>query len=163
MQFIPLNELIFPKESFHSSSEVLNRYFYTQVSQDVKKRVASCFILVNDSQIIGYYTLSAASISLIDLPPVDQKKLPRYPTVPVVRLGRLALDQQFVGQGIGRFLLIDALKRVVNAEIAAYAIIVDAKDDNAVTFYKKYGFLPYSDNKKQLYLPLNQWVKSFLG
>lgn len=163
MRFIPLNELTFSKETFHSSSETLNRYFHTQVSQDVKKRVASCFVWVNDSQIIGYYTLSAASISLVDLPQTDQKKLPRYPTVPVVRLGRLALDQQFVGQGFGRFLLIDALKRVANAEIAAYAMIVDAKDQDAVNFYKKYGFLTYHNNEKLLYLPLNQWLKSFFN
>ena len=163
MRFIPFNELTFSKETFHSSSAALNRYFYTQVSQDVKRRVASCFVLVNDSHIIGYYTLSAASISLVDLPLVDQKNLPRYPTVPVVRLGRLALDQQFVGQGIGRFLLIDALKRVANAEIAAYAMIVEAKDEDAVNFYKKYGFLTYSNNEKLLYLPLNQWLKAFFN
>lgn len=135
MKFIPLNGLVLPREGFHSSSAALNRYFHTQVSQDVKKRVASCFVLVNESQIIGYYTLSAASVSLADLPDNEQKKLPRYPTVPVVRLGRLALDQQFIGQGFGRFLLIDALKRVVNAEIAAYALLVDAKDEAAINFY----------------------------
>ncbi|AGO15595.1 GNAT family N-acetyltransferase [Glaesserella parasuis] len=159
LSFIRFSDLTIPRNTFSSSSEELNSYFYTQVSQDIKRRVTNCFVLIDpeNQTIVGYYTLAASSISLKDLPIEKQKKLPRYPSVPVVRLGRLALDKRYIGKGLGRFLLVDAILRVVNADIAAYAIVVDAKDKNAAAFYQKYGFLSYADNDKLLYYPLSYW------
>ena len=87
---------------FNSSSEPLNRYLREQVTQDIRRRrVAACFVVLADGQrIAGYYTLASASLLLADLLPSTGKKLPRYPTVPAVRMGSLAVDQAFKGQGL---------------------------------------------------------------
>ena len=72
----------------------------------------------------GYYTVASSSVPLTDLPEAIAKKLARYPSVPAVRMGRLAVDQQFRGKGLGAAMLADALARSVKAEIAAYALVV---------------------------------------
>ena len=90
------------RAAFHSDSEPLNRYLREQVTQDIRRRVAACFVALADGQrIAGYYTLASASLPLADLPASTGKKLPRYPTVSVVRMGRLAVDRAFQGQGLG--------------------------------------------------------------
>ena len=91
-----------------------------QVTQDVRRRVAACFVALADGQrIAGYYTLASASLLLADLPAATARKLSRYPTVPAVRMCRLAVDQAFKGQGLGGALLADALERADRSEIAA--------------------------------------------
>ena len=143
------------RSSFSSGSEALDRYFHRQVTQDIRRRVAACFIaMASHSVIAGYYTLSAASAPLMDLPEKNRKKLPRYPSVPVVRLGRLAVAKTFQGQGLGGALLADALIRVKESDIAAYAMIADAKNDSAKAFYQHHGFIPLSDSPFTLFLPL---------
>ena len=142
------------RTGFNSDSEPLNRYLREQVTQDIRRRVAACFVALRDGQrIAGYYTLASASLLLVDLPARTGKKLPRYPTVPAIRMGRLAVDQEFKGQGLGGALLADALDRAVRSEIAAFALIVDAKDEAATAFYRHHGFiaLPYS---LSMFLPL---------
>ena len=120
------------RAAFQSDSEPLNRYLQEQVSQDIRRRVAACFVALAEGQrIAGYYTLASASLLLADLPPSTGKKLPRYPTVPAVRMGRLAVDRAFKGQGLGGALLADALHRCAHSEIAAFALMVDAKDEAA--------------------------------
>ncbi len=140
---------------FDSGSEPLDRYFREQVTQDVRRRVAACFVaLTEERRIAGFYTLASASLLLADLPASLGKKLPRYPTVPAVRLGRLAVDQIFKGQGLGGALLADALDRAARSEIAAYAMLVDAKDESAAAFYRHHGFIPLPDSPLTLFLPL---------
>lgn len=86
------------RKDFRSDSEPLNRYLREQVTQDIRRRVAACFVALADGQrIAGYYTLASAGLLLADLPATTSKKLPRYPTVPAVRMGRLAVDQAFKG------------------------------------------------------------------
>jgi GNAT superfamily N-acetyltransferase len=117
--------------------------------------VAACFVALDDRQrIAGYYTLASASLMLADLPADIGKKLPRYPTVPAVRMGRLAVDERFSGQGLGGALLADALARATRSEIAAYALIVDAKDDQAAAFYAHHGFIALPRTPLTLFLPL---------
>jgi ribosomal protein S18 acetylase RimI-like enzyme len=143
------------RAAFDSGSEPLNRYLREQVSQDVRRRVAACFVALADGQrIAGYYTLASASLLLADLPASIGKKLPRYPTVPAVRMGRLAVDQAFKGRGLGGALLADALDRAARSEIAAYALIVDAKDESAAAFYQHHGFIALPDSSHTLFLPL---------
>jgi GNAT superfamily N-acetyltransferase len=110
--------------------------------------------LVGSRRIAGYYTLASASLMLADLPASIGKELPRYPTVPAVRMGRLAVDQAFRGQGLGGALLADALERAARAEIAAYALMVDAKDELATDFYRHHGFIALPDLRMTLFLPL---------
>ena len=143
------------RTAFNSDSAPLNRYLREQVTQDVRRRVATCFVALADGQrIAGYYTLASASLLLADLPASTSKKLPRYPTVPAVRMGRLAIDQAFKGQGLGGALLADALDRAARAEIAAYALMVDAKDKSAADFYRHHGFIALPDSPRTLFLPL---------
>ncbi len=143
------------RSSFSSGSDPLDRYFSQQVSQDVRRRVTACFVALDTAgTVVGYYTLAAASVGLTDLPAAVSRRLPRYPTVPTVRLGRLAVDARHHGQGLGSLLLADALERVVAAEIAAFALIVDAKDARAAQFYKHHGFLEFRGSPLLLFLPI---------
>ena len=117
--------------------------------------MAACFVALADGQrIAGYYTLASASLLLTHLPASTGKKLPRYPTVPTVRMGRLAVDQSFKGQGLGGALLADALARAARPEIAAFAMMVDAKDETAAAFYQHHGFIALPDSPLTLFLPL---------
>lgn len=143
------------RNEFRCGSAALDRYLREQVTQDIRRRVAACFVaLTAEQRIAGYYTLASASLLLNDLPASIGKKLPRYPTVPAVRMGRLAVDEAFGGQGLGGALLADALERAIRSEIAAYALMVDAKDDKAAAFYRHHGFIPLPDAPLTLFLPL---------
>ncbi len=144
------------RRTFTSGSEPLDRYFRQQVTQDIRRRVTACFVAIEQSsqRIAGYYTLASASISLADLPADVAKKLPRYPAVPAVRLGRLAVDQAFQGRGVGGVLLADALARALCTDIAAYAMVVDAKDATAAAFYQHHGFIAFASQPRTLFLPL---------
>ena len=143
------------RAAFHSCSPALNQYLHEQVSQDVRRRVTSCFVACTaQGQIAAYYTLAASSIWLGDLPTPLAKKLPRYPTVPAVRMGRLAVAQTHQGQGLGAAMLGDALARARQAEIAAYAMVVDAKDQAAAAFYQHHGFVAFDATPLTLFLPL---------
>ncbi|MFG6441045.1 GNAT family N-acetyltransferase [Roseateles sp. LKC17W] len=120
-----------------------------------RRRVASCFVAhSDDGRIAGYYTLAAASVPLTELPAAFTKKLPRYHAAPTVRVGRLAVDLSFRGQGLGGALLADALTRCVRSEIAAYALLVDAKGKRASAFYRHHGVIPLPDAALTLFLPL---------
>ena len=143
------------RTAFNSDSEPLNRYLREHVTQDIRRRVAACFVALADGQrIAGYYTLASATLLLADLPASIGKKLPRYPTVPAVRMGRLAVDQAFKGQGLGGALLADALDRAARSEIGAFALTVDAMDEAAGAFYRHHGFIALPDSPLTLFLPL---------
>jgi ribosomal protein S18 acetylase RimI-like enzyme len=143
------------RTAFDSGSEPLDHYFQHQVTQDIRRRITACFVaLTPEQRIAGYYTLASASIPLANLPAAMTKKLPRYPSVPAVRMGRLAVDKSFQGQGLGSALLADALERTARAEIAAFSLLVDAKDESAVAFYRHHGFIALPDSPLTLFLPL---------
>ena len=148
-------DAVHDRRAFNSDSEALNRYLREQVGQDVRRRMAACFVALADgSRIAGYYTLASASLLLADLPARTGKKMPRYPTVPAVRMGRLAVDQAFKGKGLGGALLADALDRAARSEIAVFALVVDAKDEAAASFYRHHGFIALPDSPLTLFLPL---------
>lgn len=147
------------RADFSCGHETLDHYLKQQATQDARRRVAAPFILTQESNrkaIVGYYTLSASGVYLEDLPDEIVKKLPAYPMVPVTLLGRLALDQRYRGQGIGEFLLIDALQRAFNqsSQIAAMAVVVDAIDEKAAGFYRHFGFIDFPDKPGRLFLPM---------
>jgi ribosomal protein S18 acetylase RimI-like enzyme len=144
------------RDMFRCGQEVLDRYFQTQVTQDIRRRIANCFVAVETAtgQIAAYYTISAASIPLVDLPQEEIRRLPRYPTVPAVRIGRLAVDERFQGRGLGAALLADAAARALNSAAAAFALLVDAKNDQAVAFYQHFGFRILASQPRTLFLPL---------
>jgi GNAT superfamily N-acetyltransferase len=140
---------------FDSGVEPLDRYFRTQAGQDARKNLAAPFVLeLPDGTIAGYYTLSSTSVRLGELPEQTVRKLPRYPLVPATLLGRLAVDRREQGKGYGRFLLADALCRAARNEIASFAVIVEAKDENARRFYERESFLPFRDHPLKLFRPM---------
>jgi ribosomal protein S18 acetylase RimI-like enzyme len=136
--------------------DALDRYFRTQVTQDVRRHIANCFVAVEAAsvRVAAYHTLSAASVPITDLPPEDVKRLPRYPTVPAVRIGRLAVDRRFQGRGLGAAMFADAAARAVPADIAAFMLIVDANNEEAVSFYRRYGFRLVAGSRRTLFRPL---------
>jgi GNAT superfamily N-acetyltransferase len=150
------------RTGFSSGVAPLDRYFATQVTQDIRRRVAACFVAVEQASgaIVGYYTIAASSIPLTDITQDIAKKLPRYPLVPAVRVGRLAVAEGQQGKGLGAGLLVDAIGRALRSDVAAYAIVVDAKDDRAVAFYKHHGFIAFTSAPMTLFLPLAQAARA---
>lgn len=145
----------YDRSTFDCGSGPLNRYLREQVTQDIRRRIAACFVaLAGGRSVAGYYALSTATVPLADLPSDITCKLPRYAAVPAVRMGRLAIDQAFKGQGLGGALLYDALRRAARSEIAAFALVVDAKDDQAAAFYRHHGFMELSASSLASFLPL---------
>lgn len=145
------------RAGFESGVDVLDRYFRTQASQDVRRRVASCFVLVEgDPTPLAFSTLAATSIALSNLPATLAKRLPRYPLVPATLLGRLAVDRRHRGRRLGEHMLMDAFARALRSEIATFAILVDAKDESAAAFYRAYDFLPLDNAGRRLFIPMTE-------
>jgi ribosomal protein S18 acetylase RimI-like enzyme len=145
--------------AFSCGSPPLDRYIKEQATQDIRRRIASCFVAVDaNNRVAGYYTLASASVPLADFPSAVAKKLPRYPAVPAVRLGRLAVDQAYKGLGLGKALLGNATYRAANAEIASFALIVDAKDESAAAFYRHHDFMALPKTPSILFLPLAKFT-----
>lgn len=150
------------RASFSCGEPALDSYLQRQASQDVRRRVAQVFVAVDDtsSRIVGYYSLSATSFEKDRLPPAQAKRLPHYP-VPAAVLGRLAIDHEQQGRGLGEALLLDAIRRVVRASatIAVYAVVVEAKNERAKAFYERYGFRGLTTEPRRLVLPLETFEK----
>ena len=149
------------RSQFESGSIPLDRYFRQQASQDIKRRIASCFVALNvqTGEIAGYYTLAAASIALTDLAPEIVRKLPRYPVVPAARLGLLAVARNYQGKRLGGVLLTNALLRTARAELGIFAMLVDAKDEAAQRFYGHYGFTLLPGTDRRLCLPITMALR----
>jgi len=159
-----MNQLSEPLNSTHKKSDfscgrqMLDNYIQKQANQDIKRKLSACFVISErETQLIkGYYTLSNNSVPAELIPDQIRKKLPSaYESIPTILLGRLAIDNRFQGQGIGKLLLIDALKRsyVLSKSIGSFAVVVDPIDIVAERFYHKYGFIKLPDSGK-MFLPM---------
>lgn len=145
------------RAAFSCGVEVLDAYLHKQAGQDARKRAAVPFVATADGKTIaGYYTLSQYAIQLDTVPDAIAKKLPKYPMVSATLLGRLAVSTEFRGQRVGETLLMDALHRslTLGKQAASAGVIADAKDDLAVSFYRKYGFLDLPKVERRLFLPM---------
>lgn len=153
------------RQSFDCGEDALDRYFKTQATQDIRRRIANCYVATEAATGVaaGYYTIAAASIRIDQLPDDESKRLPRYPTVPAVRIGRLAVDKRFRGCGLGGALLADAAGRVVRVPPAVYALVVDAKNDQSAAFYRRFLFRPTVGNPLTLHLPVATAEKALLA
>jgi GNAT superfamily N-acetyltransferase len=143
--------------AFSCGVEALDSYLHKQAGQDARKRAAVPFVATLDGHTIaGYYTLSQYAIALDAIPEDVARRLPKYPMVSATLLGRLAVSVEFHGQGLGALLLMDALHRCLasSKQIASAGVIVDAKDESIVRFYKKYGFIPLPKIENRLFLPM---------
>jgi ribosomal protein S18 acetylase RimI-like enzyme len=139
---------------FDCGNPYLNRYLKEQAGQDMRRHYAALFVAVDDETggITGFYTLSSTSIDLTSVPPEMQKRLPKYPKIPGIRIGRLAVSVSAQGRGVGTSLLADAAIRSMTNAAEWTVMEVDAKDDNAVNFYRKIGFCPLKDDPRHLFI-----------
>jgi predicted GNAT family N-acyltransferase len=152
------------RAAFSSGSAALDQYLKTQAGQAVAKNLAAVFILTPDGKtILGYFTLSAFSVNFSEIPEQLAKKLTKMGEVPATLLGRLARSLDEKGKGIGEILLVDALKKALlnSATVASWAVVVDAKDDNASAFYKRFGFVEFPNTPKRLFLPMQSIEELF--
>ena len=143
------------RKDFKSGKDLLDNYLKKQASQDVKKKLSACFVILekegDQDKVKGYYTLSNTGIARKLIPEDIKKKFPKtYEIIPTTLLGRLALDKSCFGRGLGEFLLMDALYKshLAAKEIASFAVVVDPIDNEAVSFYEKYGFVFIPDSGK---------------
>ena len=156
-----LTEVLNPKhrkKEFSCGKDILDKYLHQQANQDIKRKLAVCFVFIDsDSEIIkGYYTLSNNSLPQEYVPSKLRRKLPNsYSSIPVILLGRLAIDKKFQRKGIGKILLIDALKRCyrISKSIGSFAVIVDPLDNDAENYYESFGFIKLPDSGK-MFLPM---------
>jgi ribosomal protein S18 acetylase RimI-like enzyme len=140
---IKLLEKQHKRANFTCGVAELDDYFHKYVGQDIRKHVTKCYVAVDisNNMIAGYYTLSASGINLEDVPDSLKKHLPRYSVIPAALLGRLAISQSYQGQKLGAALLVDAIERVKEAPLGVSVLIVDAKNDNAKSFYLHHDFV----------------------
>lgn len=145
------------RAAFSCGVDALDTYIKKQASQDVRKKAAIVYVATADGKtVVGYYTLSQYSIQLEHLPIEVSKKMPKYPVVPATLLGRLTRDNSARGTGIGELLLLDALYRAnrMSKHVASAAVITDAKNQSAIDFYKRYGFIELPALERRLFLPM---------
>lgn len=150
------------RKNFDCGVEDLNSYLNKRASQDIRNRTSTLFVALSPEKdhIWGYYTLSMYSVNVSGLSCEWQKRLPKYPRIPAVMLGRLAIDLRHRGGGLGEHLLLDAMKRSLDNEIAWWAMVVESKE-NARSFYLRYGFIPFQDSPNTLFLPYQTIKKAF--
>lgn len=141
------------RQDFDCEEESLNKHLKNFARQNAEKGLGRTFVAVrpHDLNVCGYYTLSSGSVSFENV----VEKLLRYP-VPTALLGKLAVDKNFKGSGLGRLLLVDALKRSlsVSDRLGIFAVEVVALNDQARHFYLKYGFVQFKDQPMRLYIPI---------
>ena len=151
------------RASFYCGVRELDDYIRQQASQDARRRVAAPFLIVDrEGRILGYYTLSAYGLRASELPADLARRLPKYPLIPATLLGRLAISRDYKGRGLGGLLLMDALRRSWknSAQIASVGVLAEAIDDEARTFYIRYGFIPLPDHPRKLFVAMRTIEKA---
>ena len=142
------------RNAFTCGVRALDDWFRTRASQDQRRHVAQVFVALDTLGIVGFYSLSMFTLSLDDLPERLSRKLPRYDAIPAALIGRLARHERAKGSRVGDLLVADAVKRVLGAaeSVAAYAIVVDAKDERGRRFYEARGFVSLPARPNRLFL-----------
>ncbi len=144
------------RSAFRSGHDRIDTYFREVVGQDVKRKYAICYVLLEkaSAKVAGFYTLSSHAIPLPEIEEGTARKLPRYPSVPAVLIGWLGRAVEFRGQHIGSLLLADAIHRLVHSPVGAHALCADAIDEAAAAFYRAHQFRSFASRPLSLYLPL---------
>lgn len=147
------------RKSFSCGVDALDRYFREQVTQDVRRRATTCYVAVEAAtgRVAGCYTLAANGVPLSEMPEALARRLPRYPSVPVAKMGRLAVDTAYRGRQLGAMLFWDAAMRSARSELGVFALVVDAKDDRAEAFYRHHGFALFGTAPRQLIFSLTNF------
>ncbi|MFT5319818.1 MAG: GNAT superfamily N-acetyltransferase [Chlamydiales bacterium] len=152
-------------KAFSCGYEELDNYLKRFAKGNHKSKfLGSTYVLLDEEEpvVIGYYTVCMAVLGFEEIPEDLRAGLPHYP-LPAARLCRLAVDTKHKGKGLGGYLLSDALWRVWQASksLAACAVVVDAKDEIAKSFYLHYDFIPCEDKDLSLFLPMDTITKIF--
>lgn len=153
------------RDEFDCGEEALNGYLRRYARQNHERNIARTFVAADThARVLGYYSLASASIEFESLPAAFAKRVPKYP-IPAVRIARLAVDRSMKGKGLGGKLLADALRRVLTAssEVAVKVVLVDAKNEAAVAFYRHYGFMELIDAPMTLFLPIETVIAAARG
>jgi len=142
------------RRAFASGVPALDDWFRTRATQDQRRHIAQVFVAVDELGVVGFYSLSMFTLALESLPDELAHKLPRYEAIPAALIGRLARHERAKGSGIGDLLVADAVMRVLAAaeSVAAYAIVVDAKDERGRRFYESHGFISLPSRPNRLFL-----------
>lgn len=151
---------------FSCGNTTLDRYIREQASQDVKRGLAAAFVIAPKNAprtIAAYYALSSRELRIEQLPPEIANKAGKYGYVGVTLLGRMAVDEKYKGKGLGSLALISALEKslIASREVASWAVFVEAIDDAAAAFYRKYGFIELLGDRRRLFLPMRTIAKLF--
>lgn len=146
------------KASFSCGISELDKFLKEQASQQMRKKMSTTYVLTQNGEmeIMGYYSLAAYGINTKLLPQHITKRLPKYDQAPATLLGRLAVNNHYQGLGIGEYLLVSALQKSydISQLQGSLCVIVEAINQNAVNFYKKYGFIQFDDNKNNLFITM---------
>ena len=143
------------RKGFRCGVAALDRYLAEQATQDIRRRISNCFVVSDPAgAVVAYYTFAATSLPLLDLPPEEVRRLPRYGVLPAGLIGRLAVDRRYRGLHLGSALVIDAARRAAGADPAVFALVVDAKDDGAAAFYERLGFRRFASRPMSLFLAI---------
>jgi len=148
----------YDREAFDCGEEALNEFLRRHARKSHELGGAKTFLAIDDADdmtILGFYSLSPASVDYARTPEIVRRRLARH-DVPGFRLARLAVDRRWQGQGIGGRLLLSAGKRclLAAAEVGGVVIVIDAKNDRAAKWYASYGAVPLLDAPLTLLLPL---------
>jgi GNAT superfamily N-acetyltransferase len=158
IQYYPIDSLTLPLK-FDCGVHPLNDYFHRHALPNHRMDVGKTTVAMTIGEkpaVVGFYTISNSEMARVRLPEEQTRALPKYKALPAILLGRLAVDKAFKNRGYGQKLLMHALGKAANLskEVAVNMVMVDAKDDNAVSFYSKYGFISLADNPRNLFLPI---------
>ena len=143
------------RSKFSCGEAELDEWFRRRAGQDERRNIARVFVAVDSELgVVGFYSLSSFKLDFDDLPDVIALKLPRYDGIPAAPIGRLARDIRVRGKGVGDLLVADAVRRILSAaqSLAVFAIMVDAKDERAATFYERLGFRSFPLRPNRLFL-----------
>lgn len=154
-----LDSRIHDRAAFTCGEPSLDDYLRRSAGQDLKRRLAVTYVLTptdDASRVAGYFTLSAYAVLAGELPKETARRLPHHDRFPTTLIGRLARDEAFRGAGVGELLLIEALARAFenSDHVASLAVVVDALNDHAADFYRRFGFVPFADTSHRLFLPM---------
>ena len=158
--FFEVTNLNLNRSLFDCGISELNDYLQRYARQNHKKGIAKTWVMVNSNneQVpVGYYSISMAELQRESLSDEEKKGFPRYP-LPVIRIGKLAVDKQLQGQRLGELLLVDIFKRGIriSQDIGVVGFLVDAINERAKQFYLKYGFSPLVNSPLSLFLPMTR-------
>lgn len=153
------------RDDFYCGEEALDVFLTHQAGQQQRRGVGKTYVALDtldDGRVIGFVTISAGQVATTQLP--AHLKLPRYP-VPILRIGRLAVDRREQGKGIGQDLLAFALRLALefSARVGLFAVVVDAKNEHAAAYYRRLGFDATQGNDLCLFLPLSRLAKVGVG